>query len=194
MNRIIGRPLLVGALGIVAVGLSGCVTNEKFEAHVAEFNALSEKVSGIDSRVSALDGRVGQVASAAQAAQARADEAYTLADGKFLMTEVSSESVLFNTGSSKLTDEAKATLTALVEKLKTDNKNVYLTIIGHADPRGGAKYNRNLGRERAGVVGRFLVDAGVPGNKVQAGSWGEDKPTENGLAADRRVEVIVNKP
>ena len=191
MNKIIGRPLLVGALGIVALGLSGCVTNEKFEAHVAEFNALSEKVNGIDSRLTALDGKSSQ---AIAAAQARADEAYALADGKFLMTEVSRESVLFNTGSPDLTDEAKATLTALSERLKTENKNVYLTIIGHADPRGGSKYNRNLGRERAQNVGRFLVDAGVPGNKVQVGSWGEDTPTANGLAADRRVEVVIYKP
>ena len=56
--------------------------------------------------------------------------------------------------------------------------------------------NRQLGRERAGSVGRFLAEQGVPGNKMIAGSWGEDQPKmdEKGTeanAANRRVEIII---
>ena len=93
-------------------------------------------------------------------------------------------------------DEAKATLTALAERLKGENKNVYLEIRGHTDNYGGRLANRQLGRERAANTARFLADQGVPGNKMQLGSWGEDTPTATEKTAEaraenRRVEIVV---
>ena len=48
----------------------------------------------------------------------------------------------------------------------------------------------------AGAVGRFLADQGVPGNRMQLGSWGEDQPkvdarTAEANAENRRVDVVV---
>jgi peptidoglycan-associated lipoprotein len=177
----------VGIVSIVGLGLSGCVSTSDFEAHLQEYSALN-------SRVSALDGRVGSMGQAAQSAQARADAAYTLAEGKFLMQEVGREQVMFALGSSQLSDEAKATLTALADRLKSANKNVYLEVRGNTDSIGGKVSNRQLGRERAQNTARFLVDQGVPGNKLQVGSWGEDVPAsqkgENN-PDNRRVEIII---
>ena len=188
------------AVALGGLSVSACATEDYVDQHIA---AVNTRVDGVSARVDQLGGEVASLntrvtanASAAQAAQARADAAYTLAQGKFVMAEVGRAEVNFDTNKSTLSDEAKATLTSLAEKLKSDNKNVYLEIRGHADPRGGKQANRQLGRERAGAVGRFLAEQGVPGNRMMLGSWGEDQPksdkrTSEALAENRRVEVVV---
>jgi outer membrane protein OmpA-like peptidoglycan-associated protein len=189
-------------LAAAGLGVSGCVSVDTFDKHVEEENgkiaALSGRVDELGGRVSALDGRINQVAQATQAAQGRADAAYTLAQGKFIATEVGRESVTFETGKSALSEEAKMTLSALAERLKSENKNVFLEILGHADYRGGTQYNRQLGRERAGNVARYLHAQGVPGGKMQLGSYGEDQPKNEGknadaLAENRRVDVVITQ-
>jgi outer membrane protein OmpA-like peptidoglycan-associated protein len=203
MRTLAGGVVLAAVLAAAGMGVSGCVSTDTFDKHVEENNAqhaaLSGRIDELSSRVGALDGRINQVAQAAQAAQARADAAHTLAQGHFVAQEVGRESVSFETGKSGLSDEAKMTLTALAERLKSENKNVHLEILGHADYRGGKQYNRQLGRERAGNVARFLHDQGVPGSKMQLGSYGEDQAnqeakTAEGLAENRRVDVVITGP
>ena len=194
--------VLAALLATAGMGVSGCVTTDTFDKHVADADAkasaLSARVDELSSRHAALEGRVNQVAQASQAAQGRADAAYTIAQGKFVSAEVSRESVSFDTGKAALSDEAKATLTALAERLKSENKNVHLEVLGHADYRGNAKYNRQLGRERSANVARFLHEQGVPGSKLQMGSYGEDQAnqdakTAEALAENRRVDVVITQ-
>ena len=193
MNTTMARTGLAAAAVAAGLALSGCVSTDTFDKHVADADARN---AAINTRLDGLDAKVGTVGSAAQAAQARADDAYKLAEGKFSMTEVGREQVNFASGQSALSDEAKATLTALAERLKSENKNVYLEIRGHTDSQGGKTANRQLGRERAANTARFLVDQGVPGNKLQLGSWGEDDPkgtekTSESLAENRRVDILI---
>ena len=193
MNITMARTGLAAAAVAAGLALSGCVSTDTFDKHVADADARN---AAINTRLDGLDAKVGTVGSAAQAAQARADDAYKLAEGKFNMTEVGREQVNFASGQSTLSDEAKATLTALAERLKSENKNVYLEIRGHTDSQGGKTANRQLGRERAANTARFLVDQGVPGNKLQLGSWGEDDPkgtekTSESLAENRRVDILI---
>jgi len=188
MRNLAGGVVLAALLATAGVGVSGCVTTDTFDKHVADQDAknaaLSARVDELTSRHAALEGRVNQVAQATQAAHGRADAAYTLAQGKFVAAEVSRESVSFDTGKAALSDEAKATLTALAERLKSENKNVHLEILGHADYRGNAKYNRQLGRERSANVARFLHEQGVPGSKLQMGSYGEDQANQDAKTAE----------
>jgi outer membrane protein OmpA-like peptidoglycan-associated protein len=202
MRTLAGGVVLAAVLAAAGMGVSGCVTTDTFDKHVEENNAqhaaLSGRIDELAGRVTALDGRVNQVSQAAQAAQRRADEAHTLAQGHFVAQEVGRESVTFETGKSALSDEAKATLTTLAERLKSENKNVHLEVLGHADYRGNAKYNRQLGRDRAANVARFLHEQGVPGSKMQMGSYGEDKATQDAktaeaLAENRRVDVVITQ-
>jgi outer membrane protein OmpA-like peptidoglycan-associated protein len=190
------------AVAVAAAGLtvSACATESYVDEHVGMVNTrvdqVSSRVDELSGQVTALNNRVSGVAQATQAAQSRADAAYRLAEGKFVMSEVGREEVHFATNQSTLSDEAKATLTALAERLKSENKNVYLEVRGHTDTHGGKLANRQLGRERAASVARFLANQGVPGNKMQIGSWGEDQPkmTEKSAedhAENRRVEILI---
>jgi outer membrane protein OmpA-like peptidoglycan-associated protein len=180
---------LTAAMAAAGLAMSGCVTIDSFDKHIAEIN---QRHDALAARVDTLDCRVTSVGQAAQAAQARADGAYKLAEGKYVMTEVGRESVSFDLGKSSLSDDAKATLTSLAERLKSENKNVYLEIRGHADALGGKQANRQLGRERAQNTARFLADQGVPGNKMQLGSWGEDQAKSSDAdPANRRVDIVI---
>ena len=84
----------------------------------------------------------------------------------------------------------------MAQKLKTDNKNVYLEIQGHADSVGSRESNMDLGRNRAIVVGRFLHDeGGIALNRMMIISWGESKPVapvmKGGNPANRCVVIQV---
>jgi len=186
----------VAAIAVVASGLAlgGCATEQYVDDQVA---AVNTRIDAVDSKVTALSGRVDEVAGSAQAAQARADEAYGLAKGKMTRTVVSeSDTINFETNKWELSDEAKATLTAFAERLKADNKKVFVEIVGNADPRGDNDKNRVLGEKRALETRRFLFSQGIPLANMETVSWGEERPVATGntpedLAANRRVVLRI---
>lgn len=67
-----------------------------------------------------------------------------------------------------------------------------IAIIGHADPRGSDAYNLDLGRRRAASARDFLVDSGVPAERLTVISRGESQAQGDDPASwalDRRVEI-----
>jgi len=65
---------------------------------------------------------------------------------------------------------------------------------GHTDSRGSAEYNMELSLKRAETVKRYLVDKGVPAEKLVVKGYGETQPvadndTEAGRFQNRRVEL-----
>jgi len=95
-----------------------------------------------------------------------------------------------------LSTEAEARLQQLVDKLKNENKNVYVEVQGHTDATGSSEYNYRLGEERADAVRRYLNQQGVALNRIGSVSYGKDQPaapndTRAGRAQNRRVVVIV---
>jgi peptidoglycan-associated lipoprotein len=69
-----------------------------------------------------------------------------------------------------------------------------LSLVGHADPRGGVAYNIALGQQRAGSVATFLSQKGVSDSRMGTVSKGAFEATgvdENGWALDRKVEVLL---
>jgi outer membrane protein OmpA-like peptidoglycan-associated protein len=187
---------VTGALAtavILAAGLSlsGCATEEYVDEHIAAVNGRIDTVSG---QVNGLGTRVDAVERLAQNNQ---QQIAALNTGKFVYSESGqTTSVEFATNSAALSDEAKATLTSLAESLKSANKGVYLEISGHGDPRGSVALNRELGAKRSLEVRRFLYAQGVPMNRMDVVSWGEERATGQNSSAeelqkDRRVDVTV---
>jgi outer membrane protein OmpA-like peptidoglycan-associated protein len=104
--------------------------------------------------------------------------------------------VKFPSDQHALSPEAQARLSELVQRLKTENRNVYLEIQGHTDATGAAGYNEVLGRARADAVRRYLNEQGVALNRMSTISYGQDVPvapnnTPEGRAQNRRVVIIV---
>ncbi len=75
------------------------------------------------------------------------------------------------------------------------NPNVKLIIEGHCDERGTNEYNLALGDKRANAVKDFLISAGVPSERLETVSYGEERPlctehNENCWWRNRRAHFV----
>jgi len=83
--------------------------------------------------------------------------------------------VFFDTDSSELSDQARATLDKQAQWLSNYNRYAF-TIEGHADERGTREYNIALGARRAETVREYLVSRGVSGQRMRTISYGKERP------------------
>ncbi|WP_374579776.1 OmpA family protein [Phenylobacterium sp.] len=181
------RGVVLSALAIGTLGLGGCATKKY----------VNEQVGVVDAKVAQHETRLGELDQTSREALERATAAGKLAEGKFLYQVVLSDDALkFPTGKATLSSEAEERLTALADRLKGENKNVYVEVQGHTDATGSPEGNIRLGADRAEAVRRYLNKQGVALNRMATISYGEDEPvapnnTRDGRAANRRVVVVV---
>jgi len=112
--------------------------------------------------------------------------------------------VLFPSGSATLEDSGKDQLSKLAQTLIDisrkipANVNWVLRVDGHTDKRPihTAEFPSNweLSTARATAVLRYLIEQGVPANRLAAAGFGEFQPVDNGtddqsLAHNRRIEL-----
>jgi peptidoglycan-associated lipoprotein len=83
--------------------------------------------------------------------------------------------VFFETDSSELTDQARATLDKQAQWLNNYNRYAF-TVEGHADERGTREYNIALGARRAETVREYLVSRGISGQRMRTISYGKERP------------------
>ena len=181
MNRSTFRTAaLTGAALALGLAASGC----------ASHRFVRDQVQVVDTRVTHVEGTAGE-------ALARANAAHKLAEGKFLYEVVlSDDSMKFPTDEDALSPEAEARLAELTQRLKDENRNVYLEIQGLTDATGDEDNNQQLGEARAEAVRRFLSRDGIALNRMATISYGEEAPvapndTPEGRAQNRRVAIVV---
>ena len=176
------------------LSVSGCATKDFVRKQVAPVEA---RVGDNEAKLGAQQTQLGELDKTARDALERATAAGKLAEGKFQYALVlSDDSVKFPVNAATLSPEAEQRLSEFTEKLKADNKNVYLEIQGHTDNSGAPAYNNELGEKRAETVRKFLSMHGVALNRMATISYGEDAPvapndTREGRAQNRRVVVMV---
>lgn len=197
--------VMSGALLLGIFGLSGCATKRYVGEEVSKSSAASEKrINEVESQVEATqskvkdhDTRIAELDKSTREALERAQAAGKLAEGKFVYSLVlSDDAVKFPTNKFGLSKDAEQKLAEFAERLKSENKNVYLEIQGHTDARGEKDYNYRLGEARAEAVRRYLNKQGIALNRMSTISYGEDEPvdsnkTKAGRAKNRRVVVVV---
>jgi outer membrane protein OmpA-like peptidoglycan-associated protein len=189
------KPAIIAtAMAVSAASLGGCATKDYVNEHVG---AVDAKVSATQAQVDQHQTHLAQLDQSTKDALDRATAAGKLAEGKFLYSMVlSDDSVKFPVDSSKLSPEAQDRLTAFADKLKNDNRNVYLEIQGHTDSKGADMLNQRLGENRAEAVRLYMNQHGVPLNRMATISYGKQDPvannkTRSGRAQNRRVVLIV---
>jgi len=94
-----------------------------------------------------------------------------------LSTEV--QDAYFDYDKSDIREDARATLTRNADALKSilnDFSGQTITIEGHCDERGSAEYNLGLGDRRATAAKDFLVQLGVPADRLRTISYGKERP------------------
>jgi outer membrane protein OmpA-like peptidoglycan-associated protein len=124
------------------------------------------------------------------------DNAYdsgVLIEGHSIVSYEKSYSVLYDKNTSAISEPYKNLLNALVKeyKTKTDSK---ISITGHTDNEGEIDFNKELSCKRANEVKEYLMNKGVPENRLVVDCKGETQPAydnknELGKHMNRRVEL-----
>ena len=87
--------------------------------------------------------------------------------------------VFFATNKSSLTTASRATLRKQATYLRK-NKNLSVTIEGHADERGTREYNLALGERRANAARDYLMTYGISSDRISVLSYGKERPVDSG--------------
>lgn len=97
---------------------------------------------------------------------------------EFLATGVK-DRVFFATNKSILTTASRDTLRKQAAWMRK-NKDITVTVEGHADERGTREYNLALGDRRANAVKDYLLTYGISGGRLSVISYGKERPVNSG--------------
>jgi outer membrane protein OmpA-like peptidoglycan-associated protein len=101
----------------------------------------------------------------------------------------------FEFNSVALDDKASEYLDGLAKALQ-DNPELRIRLVGHTDNVGSEKFNQKLSVYRAEALKEFLVQRGVPADRIAAEGRGmkealNDNRTDEDRAKNRRVELTI---
>jgi outer membrane protein OmpA-like peptidoglycan-associated protein len=72
------------------------------------------------------------------------------------------------------------------QKYLASKPDTHLILVGHADKRGPQPYNQPLSERRAQLAKKFLVEQGVPEDKIETQGYGKEK----NLSADEVKQLV----
>lgn len=106
------------------------------------------------------------------------------------------KNVLFEFDKYELLKTAKADLQQIYNYLNAD-ASLFISIDGHTDAVGTSAYNQLLSTNRCNAVARFLMQMGLPKERIHWKGHGGAKPvasnaTEEGRKLNRRVEFVIS--
>lgn len=159
----------IGFTALIALGVVGCASTPKEEpAPAVQVKKIVATPSGPSQ--SELEARQLKEAAAQMAAK----------------------SIFFDYDNFTIKSEYNNVLQQQAEILKRYNK-IAVSVEGNADERGSSEFNLALGQKRAEAVRKALVILGVPDARIEAVSFGEEKPKatcpdEKCWSQNRRVD------
>jgi len=146
-----------------------------------------------DAKINAT-GVVGYTAATATAGAAKAHALSTTA--KDIRQRCALPRVYFDHNSAQITEESRMEV-ARVARCFTKGAfhDRHVTLVGHADRTGEARYNLDLGERRAASVKALLVAHGLPVTRITMTTRGAAAQTPPGYtyADDRRVDILISK-
>ena len=156
--------------GTAAAAANTAATNAQRQADTA-----NQGVQTANGRINTLETRIASI-----------NDNYTVAGQP--------QSVTFRSGSTVLSDEAKATLDGIASSVSGQRAGYMLELQGYTDSQGGEAYNEGLSQRRAEAVLRYLVSKNVPLFRISIVGLGEANPiapnnNATGRQQNRRVEV-----
>ena len=119
----------------------------------------------------------------------KADEVYDYSSKAIMANAV----VYFDFDQYTLSSKSIQTLRSIAQVME-DNKDLEITVSGHADERGTREYNLALGQRRGEAVRDYLLLNGISKNRITVKSYGEEYPlvkgsNESSWAKNRKAEI-----
>ena len=135
------------------------------------------------------DSVVSSVEVSVQDDKNKTDEVYDYSSKAIMANAV----VYFDFDQYTLSSKSIQTLRSIAQVME-DNKDLEITVSGHADERGTREYNLALGQRRSESVANYLVANGINRNRLITKSYGEERPLSLGSndtawSKNRRVEI-----
>lgn len=179
------------------------------EADMAAKKAAEEKAAAAAAAKAAAERAAAERAAADRAAAERAAAEKAAAAAAAAMAAAKADEnaepqvievinlpgVTFAVGSARLTPKSNSILNKAADDLLA-NPKIKVIVAGHTDNTGDAEMNRKLSQKRAEAVRIYLIERGVPADRLSAKGFGESQPvvpndTAAGRAKNRRVELQV---
>ena len=107
------------------------------------------------------------------------DDVYTGTETVKFLAKGVPDRVFFATNKSKLTTASRDTLRKQATWMRK-NKDITITVEGHADERGTREYNLALGERRANSAKDYLMTYGVSSDRISVLSYGKERPVDSG--------------
>ena len=85
------------------------------------------------------------------------------------------ENIFYDFDKAVLRDESKLALDSMVALLK-DHPNIVIEMASHTDRVGSEKYNQGLSQRRAQSVVDYLIENGIPKERLKPTGYGESRP------------------
>jgi peptidoglycan-associated lipoprotein len=85
----------------------------------------------------------------------------------------------FDYDSSDIREDARNTLSRdsdAIKRILQDFPSAVLMVEGHCDERGSSEYNLGLADRRATAAKEFLIQLGVPADRLKTISYGKERP------------------
>ena len=109
---------------------------------------------------------------------------------------VINDKILFEVDKAVIRPESFDLMNEITQVIKDNPRIKKISIEGHTDDDGSAKYNKKLSQKRADSVMAYLVEHGVEPERLEAKGFGEEIPlvpndSDENKEKNRRVEFII---
>jgi outer membrane protein OmpA-like peptidoglycan-associated protein len=94
--------------------------------------------------------------------------------------------IYYESGKAELRPESKNSLDKELVTLLRDNPQLIIEIGSHTDDVGSNEFNLKLSQQRAESVVKYLVEKGIPKERMLARGYGENKPLTTNITAEER--------
>jgi len=141
-----------------------------------------------------MDKQQAELEAKLKAEQEREELQITRLSDNSLKVGVASEAT-FDVDRSELKPNSLNTFGKIAGILKSYDKTV-IHVVGHTDSTGSDAYNQGLSERRSLSVGNYLIQSGVPQDRILMEGRGEREPrasnsTADGRRLNRRVDIVI---
>jgi len=203
----------LSAAALAALALSACATkgyvrqqvetgvSAERAARVAADSTLTGSVNGLTGELNTVKSDVATLKNDVTSLRTDLNSFRTEFGAKITAMENGMKfavPVTFAFDDATVRDEDRAALDRFAQIVGKYYTGTVVTVEGHADPAGSARYNSALSKKRAESVAAYLAQAGMTGADIRTVGYGETRQIvkgaekdEPGAEANRRVVFVI---